>query len=190
MTSFNITQNDYIAILGFPLVGKTTVCEYLSTNYNFQHIPLGKLIREDETYKTVIEDFISLGKLVPSKISIEILQKEITKYEDSTILLDGFPRNMENLREWEKCIGNNLKCVILIECNEEMLFERLASREIMECRMDDSKEVLITRLNSFHKETRPVIDYYKDRGILHIINGETTKYYLAQNVLNILKCYI
>ena len=177
-------QNNYISILGYPFVGKTTVCEYLSTYHNLKHIPLGKLIRNDIKHKTIIEQFISKGKLIPSKISIEILKNELLKYEKSTILIDGFPRNMENLMEWKKY--GDLKCVILIECNVQLLFERLVSRKIMECRIDDSKDLFIRRLNSFDQETTPVIEFFKNKGILQIVDGNQSKLQVAENILNIL----
>ena len=61
-------ESKFVVVLGIPLVGKSTLCNYLEKTYGFIHIPLGKLIQENITYKQTIEEHIWLGQLVPSYI--------------------------------------------------------------------------------------------------------------------------
>ncbi len=166
-----------INIIGLPLTGKTTLCEKLVQKYDFVHIGLGKLIRENEIYKKVINDYISKGELIPSDITFKILQKEIERIKESNkpILIDGYPRNYENLNKWDIEIGLDPKCVILLKCPEKLLNERLTIRMRKEKRNDDRKDLLNLRIKSFEEETSQVIDHYRKKGLLYEISSSEDK---------------
>ncbi len=162
-----------INIIGLPLSGKTTLCEKLVRKYDFVHIALGKLIRENEMYKKVINHYISKGELIPSDITFKILQKDIEKHKgtNKVILIDGYPRNYQNLNKWEIEYGLDPKCVILLKCPEKLLNERLNIRMKKEKRKDDRKDLLNLRIKSFEQETSQVIDHYRKKGILYEISS-------------------
>ena len=150
-------ESKFVLVLGLPLAGKSTLCNYLERTYGFIHIALGKLIRENVTYKQTIEEHIKLGQLVPSYISFDILQRELVKNHGKIILIDGYPRNEENLSLWDRHIGIEPLCVILIESEEDVVITRLSYRK-HEHRLDDNILLLKSRINSFYKETVPVLE--------------------------------
>ena len=74
------------------------------------------------------------------------------------ILIDGFPRNQENIDKWNQIVGLEFefKNVIYFECSEKVMQERLLERGKTSGRSDDNTDTIKKRLEVFNKETRPV----------------------------------
>ncbi|CAD8169795.1 unnamed protein product [Paramecium pentaurelia] len=92
-------------ILGGPGSGKGTQCELLSKNLKFVHLSAGQLLRDAITsnskHKITIENCINNGVIVPSHVTINLLDKAIfDNLSFDTFLIDGFPRNYENMQSW------------------------------------------------------------------------------------------
>ena len=164
-------ESKFILVSGLPLAGKSTLCTYLERTYGFIHIALGELIRENVTYKQTIEEHIKSGQLIPSKISFDILQRELIKNHGKIILIDGFPRNEENLSLWNQHIGIQPFCVLLLEVEVDVIMARLSDRK-HENRLDDNDILLKSRINSFYKETMPVLEYYKQNNLLYTVSNK------------------
>lgn len=93
-------------MLGGPGAGKGTQCGKLVGKYNFKHLSTGDLLRMEKEKKTeeaeMINKLMAEGKLVPSELLVELVRKEVMASTGKLYLLDGFPRNMENLEVWER----------------------------------------------------------------------------------------
>ena len=95
-----------IFVLGGPGSGKGTQCKLLEEKFGYKHISAGDLLRNEKSKDTEnakpINNLIANGKIVPSHITINLILDEIDSCDSNIILLDGFPRNMENLETWNK----------------------------------------------------------------------------------------
>jgi len=118
-----------VFVLGGPGSGKGTNCSRVVKDYLYVHLSAGDLLREERKsgsgLGSLIESLISEGKLVPSKITVRLLQQAIEKElakGNKRFLIDGFPRNQENLDVWNEAVGSTavVQFVLSLECSEEV----------------------------------------------------------------------
>jgi UMP-CMP kinase len=151
--------------LGGPGSGKGVCCEKLSKEYQFKHYSVGQLLRNEATIGSeegkLISKHIEEGKIVPRDIVIRILKKEILKNErGSNILVDGFPRELGQVIQFEKEVFP-CKFLLFLECSEEEMEKRILGRSKTSGRSDDNPDCMKKRFETFKRQTLPVIDYYK-----------------------------
>jgi UMP-CMP kinase len=163
-----------IFVLGAAGSGKGTNCEKLVEEFGFCHISTGDLIRKeiqrDGPYAAQFNNIITNGNLVPSSLLIELLEYEMNKHLTDTIfLIDGFPRNEENLQIWFEKIGNSVEVisVLFFDCPDDVLLPRLVSRG----RSDDTVAAIKKRLAIFHTASKPIINHFEKSGKVHTINS-------------------
>ena len=113
------------------------------------------------------------GNLVTRELSREILKDVLLSYanENKVILLDGYPRSMENIDDWDNYMIKiaEIKAAIYLNCKIEAMKIRLKQRN--EGRNDDNDEIINNRINIFKTETLPIIALYKEKNILLEINS-------------------
>ncbi|MCC3439122.1 adenylate kinase [Microcoleus sp. PH2017_05_CCC_O_A] len=165
-----------LIFLGPPGAGKGTQASILGENLGILHISTGELLRQERKDKTErgveAQSYIDRGALVPDRVVMEIVHEQLTKPEAKKgWILDGFPRNVSQADALDELLigisQQSYDCVISFEVPESVLVERLKERG----RMDDTLEVLRNRLQSYHEETAPLIEFYNDRKKLETING-------------------
>lgn len=168
-------SNYCISLLGAPGSGKGTLAKGLVPIDDFVHISTGDLIRSsnDPELKKVYK---AKGALVPDDIIFRILKDEIKKHLDKNIILDGFPRTINQAHQLEsllKEINIDLKTVIYLKLSEETAKERIKKRSESGNRKDDTNnEVIERRFKEFEEQTKPLIDFYKKRGKLCEVDAE------------------
>eukprot|EP00536_Pseudo-nitzschia_multiseries_P010509 jgi/Psemu1/203507/e_gw1.323.57.1 len=172
-----------VFILGGPGAGKGTQCELLIEHYPCHHLSAGQLLRDEAEKKdgssehaALIEECLVAGKIVPVEISLALLQNAMRKVEgnDSVIfLIDGFPRNFDNLEGWTRCMTRDdndansnsdaaaVWGVLSYDCPLSVLEERVMERSKDSGRSDDNLESLRRRFKTFQSETVPVVDTLK-----------------------------
>jgi adenylate kinase len=169
-----------LIFLGPPGAGKGTQASILGENLGILHISTGELLRKERKEKTKrgvkAQSYIDRGALVPDRVVMEIVQEQLTKPEAKKgWILDGFPRNVSQADALDELLigisQQSYDCVISFEVPESVLVERLKERAIKEGRTDDTPEVLRNRLQSYHEETAPLIEFYNARKKLETING-------------------
>ena len=160
--------------------GKGTQCELLIENYPCHHLSAGQLLRDEAQKKDgssehaeLIKECLVAGKIVPVEISLSLLQNAMREAEgnDSLIfLIDGFPRNFDNLEGWTRCMTKNTNSVddkadaaavwgvLSYDCPLLILEERVMKRSKDSGRSDDNLESLRRRFKTFQAETVPVVD--------------------------------
>lgn len=91
-------------------------------------------------------------------------------YLGGKFLIDGFPRNKENLRRWHMHTHPEVVVpfIVVLECGEACMMERLINRGKTSGRIDDKVDVIKKRFETYNKETKEVIDYFRkqDRAII------------------------
>ena len=118
------------------------------------------------------------GKLVSSDIIVKLVHKTMLKNPNACYLLDGFPRNKENMEVMKKICGDsvNLQCMIFIETSDEVMMERLKKRasQAEVKRDDDNESVQKNRIEVFKNETMQIVKMFEDENRCCRIDGNKT----------------
>ncbi|KAJ6730002.1 NUCLEOTIDE KINASE [Salix viminalis] len=120
-------------------------------------------------YRTMIQNMIKEGKIVPSEVTIKLLQKAMHESENDKFLIDGFPRNEENRAAFEAVTKIEPAFVLFFDCPEEEMERRILSRN--EGRVDDNIETIRKRFKVFQESSLPVVEYYDSKGKVRKIDA-------------------
>tara|TARA_Y100001968_G_C19288830_1_gene683148 strand:+ start:316 stop:876 length:561 start_codon:yes stop_codon:yes gene_type:complete len=168
-----------ILIMGPPGAGKGTQAQQLKIALKISHISTGNLLRIQINKKTDIgilaKQYIDKGKLVPDKILFDLVKNRIKEEDcDKGYLLDGFPRTINQAIGLEKIMSRldqSLDIAISIFVNEKELIGRLVKRGAESGRSDDKPTVIRKRQKIYWEQTAPLLDFYRNKGLLKTING-------------------
>jgi adenylate kinase len=192
--------------------GKGTQAKLVSEEKGFCHISTGDLFRSlSGKLKEKVDSYINQGNLVPDDLVLEMVKERISKPDcQKGIILDGFPRNIYQSSELDKIL--KVTKVIEIKISDEEALKRLSGRRVCsvckggyniytapkpkkenicdKCggkliqREDDNIEAIKKRIVTYHKDTKPILDYYKDK--LVSINGERDIDVIEKELIKIL----
>ncbi|XP_039046749.1 probable UMP-CMP kinase 2 isoform X1 [Hibiscus syriacus] len=171
-------KNPFITfVLGGPGSGKGTQCIKIVETFGFKHLSAGDLLRREIASNSadgaMILNTIKEGKIVPSQVTVKLIQKEMESSGSNKFLIDGFPRTEENRVSFERIIGVEPNVVLFFDCPEEEMVKRLLNRN--QGRVDDNLETIKKRLKVFEALSLPVINYYSHRGKLYTIKAVGTE---------------
>jgi adenylate kinase len=122
-----------------------------------------------------VQAIIAAGDLVSDELTSAVVRDRLSQ-EDAAggFLLDGYPRNLaqvSNLDEFLGARGEELDAVIQLEVPRDESIARLSLRAQQQGRTDDTEEVIANRLAIYERETAPILDVYRERGIVDEIDG-------------------
>mmetsp|Transcript_11885 Transcript_11885/g.13634 ORF Transcript_11885/g.13634 Transcript_11885/m.13634 type:complete len:205 (+) Transcript_11885:108-722(+) len=168
-----------VFVLGGPGSGKGTNCERIVSDFGYQHLSTGDLLREESAKGGELGDklkaVMEAGELVPSALLVELLKKAMKDrgWEKSRFLIDGFPRSQENADEWETQIGDeaHIRFVLFFDLSQEVMKERLLKRGQDSGRADDNEETIVKRFKTFEEQSIPVVNNYKKKGLVRNIES-------------------
>ncbi|KAI0236213.1 bifunctional uridylate/adenylate kinase [Massospora cicadina] len=157
-----------IFVLGGPGAGKGTQCANLVKDFNFLHLSAGDLLRAEmaragSEFGELISTYIKEGKIVPKEVTLKLIQEAMARSPGSMVLLDGFPRKMDQALEFEHAVAP-CKAVLYFTCTEEAMLERLLKRGETSGRSDDNEESIVKRFQTFKETSLPVIQHYQAEG--------------------------
>lgn len=199
-------SKNIIIFFGPPGSGKGTQAEMLAKITDFKKISTGDLFRSEIAAKTkigkMVEKYIIIGKLVPDKITVKLVEGSL-KQKTSGFIFDGFPRNKKQLIELHGLLKKTLKkndqvYAIEVAVSDKEVKQRLGQRRMCTCgrvyhlvynppintgvcdicggklfvRNDDKSKVISHRLKIYHHEGEPILDYWQKQGKLIKIDGE------------------
>ncbi len=172
-----------IVIFGAPGSGKGTQSDLMIQHYGLGHISTGDVLREEikngtELGKTA-QGFIDNGQLIPDDLMVSILAKVYDGFGrgHKGVIFDGFPRTIpqaEALKQMLNERGDKVAAMIELDVPEDELMKRLILRGQQSGRADDNEETIKKRLVVYHSQTQPLIEWYKQEGLHHHINGSGT----------------
>jgi len=159
---FEAINGPKIIMIGGPGSGKSTYSEIITRKLNIPHIYTGDMMRALAKTNTPdgqkVKDLLSKGQFAPLDIVINAVKDRVSKPDaQKGYVFDGFPRNVEQAERMEE---ENIEYdyVVNLVVSEEEIIKRLTARG----REDDKPEIIKKRLAVYEKETRPLLDYYKN----------------------------
>jgi len=188
-----------VVFLGPPGAGKGTQAAFASKEFQLVHISTGDLIRlqlkSQSDLGAELRSYVEKGALVPDELIVEMVKDRLKQDDIKTgFLLDGFPRTVPQADALGAFVA--LDAVINIDVPSEHLAERIAKRRVCrECgttytidelqgaescskcsgevyqREDDQYETVMNRLRVFAEQTQPLVDYYREKGLLIEVDG-------------------
>ena len=158
-----------IVLFGPPGAGKGTQAQFLKTKYDLVHISTGDVFRYNIKNETALgslaKSYMDKGKLVPDKVTIDMLNFEVEKNTDAKgFIFDGFPRTNAQAKALEtlmKSKDSQINAMIALEVDDEVLVQRLLERGKTSGRSDDADDVIIRdRIKEYYNKTAVLKDFY------------------------------
>ena len=168
-----------LLLIGPPGSGKGTQGVRLSERFGVEHIAAGDLLRHEVETQTPlgqqVADYLDRGELVPDQLIIDlVMPKVLAAAAANGYVLDGFPRSVGQAVEARRLAEREdsaATAAVFLDAPEDELADRLLKRAMTEGRSDDTAEVIHTRLRVFNEVTQPLLDFYADRGLLHVVDA-------------------
>jgi adenylate kinase len=183
-----------VLLIGPPGSGKGTQGERLSQRLGLEHLAAGDLLRAEVDAGTPLGNEVSelmrKGDLVPDGVIIRLLMPRVLAASEAAgYLLDGFPRTVEQAVEARKLFDTadaGPDAVIYLDAPREELVRRILARAETEGRPDDNPETVANRLKVFDEATSPLVDYYRGRGLLHVVDADQDENAVTEDILTVL----
>jgi len=158
-----------ILLIGSQGSGKSTQSKLLSKYLSVPFIETGTILRnlsEEETASGIeIKERLSKGEMVSDDIVAELVEKRLKeKGCENGFVMNGYPRNLNQI----KLFDPGFTRVFYLKIDDNLILDRLLKRG----REDDTQVIIEKRLSDYHSLTEPILDYYKNSGILETVNGE------------------
>ena len=173
-------------------------------------------IHEKTELGLLADSYISKGLLVPDEVTNEIIRSVLKKDPTKNYLFDGYPRTVNQAKFLKSAmaeLGMKLDGVFDLETSDELVIVRLSSRRVCKTcgmiyntrnhnpkvegvcdvcggkiiqRADDKEEAIKERLKVYNAQTKPLIEYYRNEGLLHSVDSTKDSPELFEDILNII----
>lgn len=206
-----------LVFLGPPGAGKGTIAVIAKEVFNIPHISTGDLFRANIKNGTElgkkVQAIMAKGELVPDSVTVDMLKERIKDSDcDNGFILDGFPRTIPQADALSEMI--ELDKVINFVVENDVIIKRLSGRRVAKnsgkiyhmtynppkvegvCdetgeeliqRDDDKPEAILHRLDVYVAQTQPLIDYYKEKGLLLDLDASKSPNEVVEELKSILK---
>lgn len=156
-----------ILVVGGPGSGKGVLSDRLEKECNVVHLSSGELLRDEVEQGTAlgeqVRDIMARGELVSSALMVALMKKRMKNHPGKRVLLDGFPRSLENAYDLVNICGRPQLALHLV-CDDTVLMERIMNRK-GENREDDNFKTALTRLRTYHKFQPNVMEWLRQQHI-------------------------
>ncbi|MEM3626934.1 MAG: nucleoside monophosphate kinase [Candidatus Bathyarchaeia archaeon] len=181
-------------IFGAPGSGKGTYSSRLQSRLGVAVIAMGdifrEIMRENTPLGRKVKEYVEKGLLVPDDVVVDVLKQHLAKTYGKGFILDGYPRTIDQAKALEKIA--KIDVIIQLAVPDWIIIERLSARRIckncgevynvrylkpkvdMVCdkcggplyqRSDDTPEVIKKRIEIYEKQTQPILQYYREKGV-------------------------
>jgi adenylate kinase len=168
-----------LIIMGPPGAGKGTQAKFIAEHFKIPAISTGDIFRANVSQGTPLgieaKRYMDAGDYVPDEVTNHMVRNRIDEPDAvGGFLLDGYPRTLSQVEELDgmiKFTGHELDAVVVLTVDQDEIVERLLQRAQVEGRADDTEDVIRRRQEVYGEETEPLIEIYRDRGLLIELSG-------------------
>lgn len=165
--------------MGPPGAGKGTQATFVAEHFGIPAVSTGDIFRRNAAEGTELgreaQRYMDAGEYVPDEVTNSMVRNRIAESDAQRgFLLDGYPRTLAQVEELDGMLsstGHQMDAVAVLTADTDELVERLLQRAAKEGRADDTEEVIRRRQEVYVEQTAPLIDVYRDRGILVEVEG-------------------
>ncbi len=165
--------------MGPPGAGKGTQAAVVAEKYGIPAISTGDIFRANVGEGTPLgleaKRYMDAGEYVPDSVTNNMVRDRLAQPDaEPGFLLDGYPRTLAQVEELDGMLaasGASLDAVVVLTVDSEELVQRLLKRAETSGRSDDTEEVIRHRQDVYTEQTAPLIDVYRDRGLLLEVDG-------------------
>ena len=205
-----------LVLFGAPGAGKGTQAKFIIDKYSIPQISTGDILRAAIANQTKLgleaKSFMDAGKLVPDEVVNGLVAERLAQPDcEKGFIMDGFPRTVVQAKTLDEILaklGKKIEKVIALNVPDSDIIERITGRrtskltgkiyhikfnppvdekeEDLVQRADDTKEVVVKRLETYHSQTAPVLDYYKEQNKVTEIDGTRSLDEITKDIFNIL----
>ena len=169
-----------LLVLGPQGAGKGTQAKRIGAEYQLPHVSTGDMFRAAIAAQTElgkrVQPILASGALVPDDVTVALIRERLGEPDAAAgFVFDGFPRNLvqaEALDEMLREIGRSLDAILFFDLPDGVAIERMLRRAEEENRPDDTPDVIARRLEIYHSETEPIVEYYRATGKLVPLHAE------------------
>lgn len=178
-----------LLLIGIQGSGKSTQGNLLSNAFGVRYLSTGHIFRdiahEKSQFGRYIKEVMNTGALIPDDITLKIVADYLKRAEyKKGYILDGFPRTITQAEQFV----NGIDKVFYLKVSDKEALKRLSFRKQNgTLRDDDTVAAIRKRIELFHEVTKPVIEYYRKKGILVEVNGEQLVEKIQEDILKSLK---
>lgn len=186
-----------VFLLWIQWCGKWTQAKLLLKHFEwkFDYLEMWQLFRANMSNDNIVwnycKDIVNAGELVPPFVSFwrYEIALQIVEWKNVSLMTDGFPRSIEQAKFVEKMMEkyNRDFVIVQFELSREKAIERIMARAKIEWRADDNEDSIKTRLTAFEKETMPVIDYFKGKWKVVVIDADNQIDYIFNETVRLLE---
>lgn len=168
-----------LIIMGPPGAGKGTQAKFIADHFGIPAISTGDIFRANVSQGTPLgveaKRFMDAGEYVPDEVTNLMVRNRIDEDDAKPgFLLDGYPRTLAQVEELDGMIeftGHRLDAVVVLTVDQDEIVSRLLQRAQSEGRTDDTEDVIRRRQELYVEQTEPLIEVYRERGLLQEIDG-------------------
>jgi adenylate kinase len=159
-----------VIVVGGPGSGKGLLCNRLAAECGVIHLSSGTLLRDEVARDTPlgreVAEILKRGELVSSAVITALVRRHTRSFPGKRVLLDGFPRSLENAHDFVKLCGKP-ELALHLDCDDTVLMERIIKRasETTEKRSDDNFDTALKRLRTYHKYHHPTIEWLREQHV-------------------------
>jgi len=168
-----------LIIMGPPGAGKGTQAAFIAQQYGIPAISTGDIFRANVSAGTPLgveaKRYMDAGEYVPDEVTNSMVRNRIAEDDAATgFLLDGYPRTVAQVDELDDMLRSGdlaLDAAVVLTVDGEAIVQRLLKRAEIENRADDTEDVIRRRQEVYAEQTAPLIDVYRERGLLVEVDG-------------------
>ncbi len=184
-----------VLLIGPPGAGKGTQGTRLAERLGLEHIAVGDILRAEVDAGSPLgaeaAGYMRRGELVPDGVILGLLRPRLeAAVRANGFLLDGFPRSVQQAQEARHMAedgGFTASAAVYLDAPRAELVSRILARAKVEGRADDTPEVIESRLRVFDEATAPLVDYYRQRGLLQVVDASRDPDAVTEEILRVLE---